>query len=211
VVLRSFLGKNQGNAQRILSAAGEKFALTQDGETITEGEIPGLLGEIGELRREYSETGAALTAAREERRKIGEAFGAEGGPGKRLQTLERHILQTREALRDVYQRQGRLIEKRTAVDGESGLEAEDRLLLEKIRLLRESIAVCNGQIEKLKASMAIDEELGNIDKLERSIADHRRRISASERSIAELTRQIEGAQGHIEELEGRIQELDKLL
>jgi septal ring factor EnvC (AmiA/AmiB activator) len=80
----------------------------------------------------------------------------------------------------------------------------DIQLLENIRKGRKAIQEYGREIEKLKASLAIDEEKAAIVKIEKAIKDHAEQIRTSEEAIIDLTRQIEEARARIEELTLRL-------
>jgi chromosome segregation ATPase len=203
VVLRSFLGKSRNSLQKIFAAAGEKYSQSVSME-IDDGIRP-LLGEIDTLKQEAAAIGADLARLKEERRRINDASSPDGGPAKKILALERHIAHSREELRGVCLRYGREIE--AADDEEASAETAvplmdeaDTRLLEDIRESRESIRKYDREIEKLKASLAIDEEKAAIARMEKSIKDHEGRIRAGEEAIASLTAQIKEADARIEEL-----------
>jgi uncharacterized coiled-coil protein SlyX len=80
------------------------------------------------------------------------------------------------------------------------LLAEDTKALERIREMLEQIAGHEAGIEKLNASLLIDEKRGAIDKMKKSILSHRQRIAAGENAIAGLEKQIAEENRQIEEL-----------
>jgi chromosome segregation ATPase len=201
MVIRSFLGKNQGNLQRIYTAVGEKFSASGLEEPILNPGILSVLGEIEGSRKTILGLNSALNELRNERRKIGDSFGAEGGPVKRIQSLERHIAHSREQIRSLYLRYGGRIAGGGSEDEfASLLTPEDTLALDDIKQLREIIEENDKSIEKLKASLAIDAERAEIDRMQKSIEAHKQRIAASNEAIADLKR-------HIGESNRRIQEL----
>ena len=79
-------------------------------------------------------------------------------------------------------------------------EAEQGIL-DDIKLTGESIQEDNTAIEKLRASLAIDEELEKIEKYRRSIAEKKARIAEAEQNIADYENRINSAREHIEELQ----------
>jgi peptidoglycan hydrolase CwlO-like protein len=207
MVLRSFLGKSRNSLQKIFTAAGEKYSQSVSLDTYASGRIKPLLGEIEGFNKELSVLGLAITRLKEERRRINDAFSPDGGPVKKIQTLERHIAHSREELKDVCIRYGREIE--TASGGEDIvplMEEAEIQLLEDIRNRRQSIREYNREIEKLEASLAIDEEMAAVAKMEKTIKDHEARIQASGEAITNLTAQISGAKFRIEELTKVLQE-----
>jgi chromosome segregation ATPase len=200
MVIRSFLGKSRENLRRLYQGAGERF-INAGSRDLPAGEIPRLLDDIDDGRKIASDIAADLALLREERRRIGDAFVAEGGPVKRVQGLEKHIGHIREELRKVYLNFG--VQAADPSHGEqfAGSFTEgDRLLLEKIEKGRETLTAYEVRIEKLKASLAIDEEKAEIEKMNRTIEEHKQRIAAGEKSIADLESRIETANRHIGEL-----------
>jgi chromosome segregation ATPase len=200
MVIRSFLGKSRENLRRLHQGAGERF-INAGSRDLPGGEISKLLDDIDDGRKFASDTAADLALLREERRRIGDAFGAEGGPVKRVQGLEKHISHIREELRKVYLNFG--IQAADPSLGEQfagSLTEDNRLLLEKIEKGRETLGAYEARIEKLKASLAIDEEKAEIERMNRTIEDHKQRIAAGEKSIADLEGRIETANRHIGEL-----------
>ena len=203
VVLRSFLGKNQGNLQRIYQAAGEQFS-----QMPLENAEPGtnaaaMCADIAERRLAQSALGEETARLKEERRKINASFSGEGNPGRKIQNLERHILHIKERLKALCLRYGGHIEE-AAAETPSCLSGEDTPHLERIRELRESIGDYDRRIEKLQAALAIDGARAEIVKLERAIASQRARIAASETAIDQFQRKISGLNDHIQELQQKI-------
>ncbi|MDR3138641.1 MAG: hypothetical protein LBT95_03090 [Treponema sp.] len=200
MVIRSFLGKNRENLRRLYEDGGEKFVLAGLGDAAS-GEIPDIVNEIKDKQRFSSDIAAELALLRGERRKIGDAFGSEGGPVKRIQALERHINHTREELRRVYFNFGNQAADPALREAFSEFfTADDLLLLERIERDRDILKNYEIQIERIKASLAIDEEKAEIEKLNRTIEEHKQRIAAAEKTIADLEDRIVAANRHIGEL-----------
>ncbi|MDR2110354.1 MAG: hypothetical protein LBP32_03510 [Spirochaetaceae bacterium] len=197
MVIRSFLGKNQGNLQRTYAAAGEQFFRGGFPEAPAGGELSRVREETGKVRADLSKLEEGLALLRDERRKLGESFGVEGNPLKQIQGLEKNLLALGEQLDAVRAGYGE-----RAADGafDSFLEEGDRPPLETIGAARESIGEYEVQIEKLKASIAIDDERRKIAKMEGIIENHKRRIAASGRTIAEFEEQIAEANRRIQQL-----------
>ncbi|MDR1862697.1 MAG: hypothetical protein LBQ67_02130 [Treponema sp.] len=201
MVLRTFLGKSRSSLQKIYTLAGEKYSQSPSSGLDAGPEITALLGEIETLKQESEVLSADLLRLKEERRRIGDAFSPDGGPAKKIQTLERRIAHSREELQAVFLRYGCELE----AAGSSGaatppMDEADTQLLENIRKGREAIRLYDREIEKLKASLAIDEEKAAIAKMEKAIRDHEERIRAGEEAIASLNKQINEAKARIEEL-----------
>ncbi|MDR2069896.1 MAG: hypothetical protein LBP81_00560 [Treponema sp.] len=197
VVIRSFLGTSRNSLQKIFTAAGEKYSQSVSIEIETSDRIRPLLGEIDTVKKDLEVLGAALVRLKEERRRINDAFSPDGGPAKKIQALERRIAHSKEELRGVFLQYGRSIEAEAAAPP---MEEADTRLLEAIRKSRQSIREYDREIEKLEASLAIDEEKAAIAKMEKAVKDHEARIRAGEDAIASLTAQIGEAKARIEEL-----------
>lgn len=200
MVIRSFLGKNQNNLQRIYESAGENFAAAEH-EKVSNGDAADLLGKAGALKQKIADLEGDLAALREERRKIADSFSAGGNPAKKIQALKQHIAHTRDELRILAVNFGREAQERQRekdfTDLITGSEEE---LLAKIRKISSEIKEYEAQIAKLEASLAIDEERAGIEKMIKAIEEQRQRIVAAETAIAGLTKQIEAAEKHIQEL-----------
>jgi chromosome segregation ATPase len=208
MVLRSFLGRNKSNLQRIFTAAGEKYARGVPEEAAAGvpapdigGDLGGVLDRIGESRKAQAAQQAALALLKEERRGIAASFAPDGGAARKIQALERHIAGAREQLRALFLRYGRLAFESPELPEYSGiLESSGRQLLDRAASLTAAVAENERHIGRLKASLAVDAEKAAVGRMERSIAGHRRRIAESEKAILELNSQIAEAGGRIEEL-----------
>jgi hypothetical protein len=207
MVIRSMLVKSQGGLQRIYAAAGEKFASQNDREAYkTNSDVQTIMEQVLRLGEDLEDLGKALTLQRTERRKIGEAFAAEGSPAKKNHGLERHIVHAKEQLNALYLRFGVRIADGREGGGES-LEIEsyltdsgDPMALDRVGTFREEMAEYDASIDKLKASLAIDAVREEIEKMEKTITGHKQRIAASEEAIAGLENQIEESNRRIQEL-----------
>jgi hypothetical protein len=201
MVLRSFLGRNKNNLQRIFTVAGEKYVQSAAKEAIASVPVLDTLGEIEESRKVQAAIQAELALLKEERRRVSDSFAPDGGPVKKIQSLERHITEFQGQLRALFLRYGKLaFESPRSPEYTDILESGDEQLLDRAASLKSAVEENGRRIEKLKASLAIDEEKAGIAKMERSIAEHRRRIAESEKGIRELTGQIEESNDKIEEL-----------
>ncbi|MDR1586747.1 MAG: hypothetical protein LBS57_04760 [Treponema sp.] len=203
MVLRSFLARAEDNLERLYQSAGEQFCAAPPGHADGDSANVGQNNEIGiliadiEKKQELSqEIDRGLSELREERRKIGEEFGGEGGAAKKIQSLKVRIGQEGEALKALYRRAGY-----EAVSAGEAVSTGDRQTLESIKTLGEGIAENEREIEKLKASLEIDEEKAEIKKLNLSIEDRRNRIAAAKEDIAKFEAIIKKAEDHIGELQ----------
>jgi DNA repair exonuclease SbcCD ATPase subunit len=199
MVLRSFLAKNRNNLQRIYTLAGEKYSQSVSAAPPPPSGIAALFTEIEAARQDSAVLGADLARLREERRRIGDAFVPDGGPAKKIQALERGIARSREELRGVFLRYGRELEA-SPESRAAPLDEADAQLLANIRRGREAVLLYDTEIEKLKASLAIDGEKAAIARMEKAVEEHEERIRSGEEAIANLKVQIEEAQARIAEL-----------
>jgi chromosome segregation ATPase len=199
---RSSLTRARNNLDKLYEEAGEQFSQPNHGGPPFEGEAAGLVEAIKKTRALSQTRAGELAELREERRKLGGVFGAEGGPAKQIQGLERHIGHIRQELKAVYRRFG---EQASAGENKkrfaSLFHEDDKQVLDKIRLIRKTIRDYEGEIKKLKTSLEIDAEKGEIEKLKKAVEEQRGRIAAAEENIAELNGCIHQAEKHIEELE----------
>jgi chromosome segregation ATPase len=201
MVLRSFLGKNKSNLQRIFSSAGERFVQGAPTEAIDNASVLDALGEINRFRETQAAAQTEIAMQKEEWRRITSSFAPDGGISRKIPALERHIAETREKLRALFLHYGRLVfESPERPEYAAVLEGADRRLLDRAAALKSAVTENERSVEKLRASLAIDEEKAKIGKMERSIAFHRRRIAESEESIRELDGRILEANKRIKEL-----------
>jgi hypothetical protein len=213
-LIRSRLAKSRMGLNRIHGAAGEQFFALREGqgegaEIVPAGDIP---ERIGTLRQDLALLQESNASAREEWAALRESLGIEGNsrnfsPGKKIRDLEQRIAREEEQLGDLYADfAGRLYSRFAGAEtgetaGESAwLLAEDAKVLERIREMLEQIAGHEAGIEKLKASLRIDEKREAIARMQKSILSHRQRIAASENAIAGLEKTIEESNRHIEAL-----------
>ncbi|MDR1596719.1 MAG: hypothetical protein LBR99_03340 [Treponema sp.] len=209
MVLRSLVTKNQAGLERVYIEAGEKYFSHPERVDNPDNPAAGdLLDQVSGIRRELEELDESLTGLRNERRKITDSLGTEGGsrPGgsaKKIKTLERHISHVREQFVGLCIRFGGhfadIVEEGSSEE-EALLRGENKAALGKVRKLREEIAEYDANIEKLRASLLIDEVREGMEKMEKAITSHRQRIVASEDAIAGLKKQIEESNRRIQEL-----------
>jgi regulator of replication initiation timing len=210
MVLRSMITKTQAGLERVYIEAGEKYFSRPEQETAGNPDnsaIGDLLTQVSGIRRELAELDESLTRLRKERRKISDSLGTDGGsrttPAKKVKTLGRHISHAQEQLIGLYIRFGArfadIVEEGALEEG-ALLKAGNKVTLEKVRKLREEIAEYDASIEKLRASLLIDEARDGIKKMEKAITGHRQRIAASEDAITGLEKKIEESNRRIQEL-----------
>jgi hypothetical protein len=195
MVIHSLLNNSQESLRRIYESLGEGYMRSESGfedETIL---TP--LRIIRDLQKGSSELMEELAALKAAYRKIGDAFGADGNPHKRIQDMEKHIARIKGELKILYLRVG----THAAADGFAPLlPEEDAPLLAEIKKFRQIQTDIEAQIEKISVSIIIDGEKVNIRRFQKAIAYHRRRIAVSEQAITALEERIAKANQRIEDL-----------
>jgi len=211
LVLRSFLGKAQENLEQLRRTVGERFSRRGSKSLFPEAAaIDTLCEEIEQRRAELQFTSRELANFREEKRRITESFSADGGPVRHIQAIKNHIVQVQNELKILYRRVG----NEASAGDASGAEAdprrriilsyvrpEDGGSLESAERMRQTIRDCDTVIEKLRASLAIDDEKARIGKSRRMIQENKEKIAQSERSILELEGAIKDSEASIEKLQ----------
>jgi chromosome segregation ATPase len=201
LALRSFLNKNQENLQRIYRTVGEKYALAGTHEPSSNPDVEDLFEQIQTKRYSFQDISAELTELRSERRKIGDSLGTEGNPVKRTGALEKHIALDRNQILSVFTAFGAVVSDPMEAENFAALlSAEDTEIIAKISEKKDTVQNLNTRIESLKASLAIDDEKAEIEKLNRSIGEQRQRIRNAEKAIEEFNGQIAQSEKKIEEL-----------
>jgi hypothetical protein len=205
-LLRGRLAKTRSSLGLLYASAGEDFFAEAEREG--EGTVPA--AGIAALRQELAVLDESLASLRAERGRLRDSIGVEGNsrnfsPAKKMKDLKRHIAREQEQLLDFCARFGNHLYDLFADAIEGGnagewLQPADKNVLAKAREMQGEIAGHGAAIAKLEASLRIDEKRNAIDKMKRSILNHRRRIAAGESAIAGLEKQIEESTRHIEEL-----------
>jgi hypothetical protein len=205
LVLRSFLTKAQENLEQLRRNVGERYSRR---DAVDEASIPEAIKELcAEIERRRATANALLqdlTELKEERRTISGSFNAEGGPLKQIQSLKKHIANVRDELKALYRRIGgeaaliESAERRKIID--SLITREDKDDLEAAARTNQLIRDNEKAIEKLKASLAIDEEKEIIEKYRKMIQDKKEKITQAENSIMEFEESIRVSEANIEKL-----------
>jgi chromosome segregation ATPase len=200
-VYRTLVAKHQGTLKKLYAAAGEKLAHPVNSSLVSGHVLEDEVRAVRDLKEGRDALNREIDGLKNERRLLGNTFGADGGPVRRIQNLEKHIAQIRSELKLVYRRVGELAADETQEERFSAvLRPEDQRVLEMVGRSKASIAEYGREIEKLKTSIAIDEEKAEIEKMKRAITEQEQRIAVAGERIGELNRQISGAQAHIEDL-----------
>ena len=203
-VSKALLSKNRFALQRVYRSIGEKFSSSVHA---LDGESAEAAGKAMEQREFLSSLNADLAELKGERRKIGDSFGSDGNPSRRIQGLEKRIANVKGQFPGVYLRFGSLA---TESSGREALASfnreEDGPILEQAEIFASSIAERELEIKKIKAAMKIDDEKAEIEKMKKAISSQQHKISAAEEAIAGLEKHIAETELSIEEMKAFIQE-----
>ena len=232
LVLKSFLSKAQDNQEQLYLDIGERYSsqcqndpgyvlsmgsskhsiVPVDNESHNSENVDAILTEIDWLSRLSRSATDELSVLKDEKRIISAGFGIDGNPQKQIQVLTSHIVQIRDDLRKLYRNFGAqasgimdseiLPERKYFID--TIVTAEDGEIIGRAVRLNQSIIDYEKAINKLKASLAIDDENSKIERYRRSIDDKKNRIVEFEKAIEDL-------EENVHESEKNIQELQKLL
>ena len=216
MVLRSFLTKSLDSLERLYRNTGEQFFRYKTENPSVEKtlgiEIIDVGNEIEKSKGRSADMTEELGKFREERRLIDDQFNASGGALKQIQGLKKTISTAQDNLKTLYLHFGIIVagdgqkqekpasSKKRNANFTSLITESDQKILDEILRLRQSIQEDEAAIEKLTASLAIDEEWETIEKFRRSIDDKKARIAEAEQNIAELESRIKSSEMHIEEL-----------
>ena len=224
LVLRSFLTKAQENLEQLRRNVGDRYSRSDAGKSsggdhTDNAGITGLCCDIEQKRLLSSALSADIAELREERRMISNSFSAEGGPVRYINTIKNHIANVQNELKILYRRMGAetaLIdpvsaaassilakdppsERRQIID--SLVLDQDREAMDTASRINRTIHDIEKEIEKLEASLAIDEEKAKIDKFHKMILEKREKIARAEQNIAEYEEGIRYSEACIEKLQ----------
>jgi tetratricopeptide (TPR) repeat protein len=216
MVLRSFLTKAQESLEQLYRNAGERYS-RRDGNRLLDGEandsssssesaaVAEFCADIERRRAEVRVLSQELADLKEERKEISGSFNAEGGPLKQIQTLKNNIAHVQDELKSLYRRIGAEaasidgVERRDIIN--TLIKPEDQETLDNAvqisRLIREN----ERAIEKLQASLAIDDEKEKIEKYRKMIQEKKDKIAQAEKNIAEYEEGIRVSETAIEKLQ----------
>ena len=209
-VSRTLLLKNRTALQRIYRTVGKTFlsgrnaadsaGISPDGK-IPGGETAGIVEKALELSEKLSSLAVDLAMLKGERRNMGDVFGPEGSPARRIMGLQKHISHVKGEYVAVYHRFGLLAAESKGREAlTSILTAEDYTVLEKAESLKAVIARDELEIEKIKASISIDNDYAEIEKMKKNILGQKQKIAAAEEAVADLEKSIARVEEHIEGL-----------
>jgi chromosome segregation ATPase len=209
LVLRSFLSKAQESQEQLYYNVGERYSsrdsIAQDDEVAV------ILTDIERFREISRSAQDALSALKDEKRILSAGFDIDGNPQKQIQNVKNHIIQVREELRALYRNFGAqasgideniIPERKYFID--TIVTAEDGEIIGRAVKLHQSIIENDKAIEKLKASLAIDEENAKIEKYKKSIEDKKNRITDLQNDIKDLEESVRDCEKYIQELQKQL-------
>jgi len=199
-VSKTVLMKNRAALKQLYRTTGEKFLFSKTVDML-DGESAITAGKVLELREQLSSLAEDISSLKGERRRIGEIFGAEGSPSRRIHGLEKHIHFVKGKFPELHLRMGLIaVDDREKELISSFITGEDDPALERVAFFESQIALCELEIEKIKTTISIDNEKDAIDKMEKGIKGQRYKITVAEEVIADFEKQIDEAKNRIEDL-----------
>ena len=209
LVLKSFLSKAQESQEQLYHNIGERYS---DRESVNkDDEVAVIRAEI-DVMRNFSKTAQdEMSALKDEKRIITASFGIEGNPQKQIQSVKNHIAKVNENLSALYRKFGLQTagideditpERKYFID--TIVAAEDAEIISRAVRLNQSIHENEKAIEKLRASLSIDEEKSKIEKYQKSIEDKKNKINDLKKGIADLEESVCDSEKYIHELEKQL-------
>jgi len=218
LVLRSFLTKAGENLALLRRNVGERYIRDMGGgrETGMSFEILSMCENIERKRAESKAVTQDLAALKQEKQTMTAHFNADGNPVKQIHSLKKHIAGVRENLKNLYRNAGAEVSGTIVpsinTDANTGTVSadgyfiaslvipEDQEIIDNAGMINRSIQNDEKSIERLRASLAIDEELAKIEKFHRMILEKREKITQAEKSIADYEEGIADCESYIEKL-----------
>jgi hypothetical protein len=219
LVLRSFLSKAQENLEQLRRKVGEHYSRQSEGRLLsgetyndndgeTSDDINVLCAEIEQKRVQSNVFSEDIVHLREERQQINGNYSSEGGPVRYINTLKNSIVNLQSELKVLYRRVGAesasirpmttSSERKQIID--SLVIPQDQEIFDRASRINQNISDCDKEINKLQASIAIDEEKNKIEKLRKMIQDKQDKIAKAEKGIKELEEGIRDSEACIEKL-----------
>ena len=199
-VSKALVLKNRSALQKVYRSAGEQFFVSRP-DGVLEEEASGAALNAEEIRGRLDSLADDLAVLKGERKKLADAFGAEGSPARRISALQKRIASVKEEFPGLYLRLGSLAAKSEGREALAAvLDEEDKAILERASFHLNSIEEREIKIKKVKASISIDNEKAEIEKIKKAIANQRHKIAVANEEISELEKQISEAEQNIDEL-----------
>ena len=226
-VYKTLLLKNRSDLERLYRKTGKEFSSneTLDSEAAAAaaasatdsaasaftaagspgGEAALSSGMVKELKTFLASLTSELSLLREERHRLVDSFGIEGSPSRRIYALEKHINQIKKDFSRIYLNLGSMAgDKNSRMAFAPFLREEDSSVFEKTEKLTSQIAEKDLAMEKINAAIAIDDEMAEIEKLNKAILGQKKKITDAEEVIAEFEKKIADSESKIEELKAFI-------
>ena len=203
-VSKALLLKNRSALQKLYRSAGEQFFISRP-EDALQGEAAEAALNAEDIKGRLTLLAADLSVLRGERRKMGDAFGVDGSPSRRIQGLQKRITFVKEEFPGLYFRFGALAAKGEGAEA-LPIKKEDKTVLERAASFQSMIDDGELKIKKVKAAISMDNEKAEIERTKRSIANQRQKIAAANTEIAALEKKIEESEKYIEELKAFLNE-----
>jgi hypothetical protein len=201
LVVKSFLAKTQFSLDRVYVEAGTEFARNRPANQTGSAEIEAVYASVESLKQENTGRDLRIIALKEEKRNILSSFGREGSANRKKAEIARRkecLYQERD---DLYLRLGKKAEDSPLpFTLPSPFDDEMNNIREQAAHCRKQVKDYEDQIAGLKASLEIDRERAEIERLERSIAEQHRRIALAGETIARQEEAIAEARKRIEDL-----------
>jgi hypothetical protein len=209
LVLRSFLTKAQESQEHLYHDVGERYSRRES--VSMDDEVAVILTEIESLRGISKTAMDEISSLKDEKRIISASFGIEGNPQKQIMSVKTHISQVNEALRNLFKKFGMQAagiddditpDRKYYID--SIVTAEDSEIIGRAAKLSQSLAENDSAIIRLKASLAIDDEISKIEKYQRTIEDKKDKIAEFEKNIKDLGESVRDSEARIQELQKQL-------
>ena len=198
-VSKALVLKNRSALQKVYRSAGEHYFASRPDDAL-EGEAAEAAQSAQAIKERIDSLDVDLSVLKGERRKLTDAFGAEGSPSRRIGGLQKRITLIKEEFPGLYLRLGSLA---TTDDGKemlsSVLSEDNTAVLERAAFHQIMIDESELQIKKLKAAISIDNEKAEIEKIKKAIAAQRHKIAVANEEISKLEKGIEEAELNIDE------------
>jgi len=207
-VAKALVLKNRSALQKVYRISGEQFFILKPSNAL-EGEAAEAALNAEDIKRRLDSLADDLSVLKADRRKLSDTFGAEGSPSKRINALQKRITLTKEEFPGLYLRLGSFAAKSEGREVLSSvLNDEDKAVLERAAFHQSIVEEKELKIKKIKASISIDNEKAEIEKIKKAIANQRHKIAAANEEISVLEKQIDEAEQNIEELKTFLDEND---
>ena len=207
-VAKALVMKNRSALQKVYRGAGEQFFVSKPSSAL-EGVAAEAAGNAEDLKQRLDVLADALSVLKGERRKLMDAFGVEGTPSKRISALNKRIAFIKEEFPGLYFRLGSLAAKSEGREVLfSVLNDDDNAVLERAEFHQSMVEEKELKIKKVKATISIDNEKAEIEKIKKSIANQRQKIAAANEEISVLEKHIDEAEQNITELKIFLDESD---